>query len=340
MFHQPTLTCYCPPNGGPCDWDHQQERCVSVAPPPPPPVGTITCQTPNTPNGVWSPDGSGAPPPAGGYAPGATATLVCQSGYSVLAMFGESSVLTCGNAGQWNRPADQCLQTQASSTCTLPTTANGQWSAAPAGGFVIGSTTTLTCYPGYNPQSIFGQEQTLTCGTNAAGQWAGAPDVCLQSSSTGPSPPATGGLCTPPTDTYGTWSLAGPGGFTAGSTTALTCNPGYQVTGYFGAAQTLVCSTNSQWSGVPAQCQLIGGGTTTPTGPTCTLPGEYSGTWSASPTGTFAAGSTTTLSCNPGYQPTAVFGEATTLRSRLCHVRLFRTGRRVRTSQRPERIVG
>jgi hypothetical protein len=233
-------------------------------------VGTITCPTPNTPNGVWSPDGSGAPSPPGGYAPGATATLVCQAGYSVSAMFGASSVRTCGNAGQWNRPADQCLQTQASSTCTLPTTANGQWSAAPPGGFVIGSTTTLTCDPGYSASSIFGQEQTLTCGTVTAGQWAGAPDVCEQSTSPGPSPPATtGGVCTLPATTHGTWSSAAFGsGHTVGSSTTLTCDSGYQVTALFGSDQTLTCGATGQWSSVPAQCHFT-------QCTTCTTFGEY-----------------------------------------------------------------
>eukprot|EP01047_Picozoa_sp_COSAG01_P043737 COSAG01_NODE_3904_length_5560_cov_7.746383_1_plen_950_part_00 len=311
-----TLTCGTVTAG---QWDGEGNVCLSspTPPPPPPPVGAITCQTPNTANGVWSPDGSGAPSPPGGYAPGATARLVCQSGYSVSAMFGSGAVLTCGANGQWNRPSDDCLPTHVGSTCTLPTTANGHWSAAPAGGFVIGSTTTLTCDPGYSAQSVFGQEQTLTCGTVTAGQWAGAPDVCEQSTSPGPSPPATtGGACTLPTTTHGTWSPAAFGsGHTVGSITTLTCDSGYQAAGLFGNDQTLTCGATGQWSSVPAQCQpSAGGGTTIPTGPTCTLPVEHNGAWSSSPTGTFTAGSTTSLTCNTGYLPgTTFFGPTTML---------------------------
>jgi hypothetical protein len=181
LFHQqPTLTCNCPGNGGPCNWDSQQDRCVSIAPPPPTPVGATTCTTPNTLNGRWSPDGHGSPSPPGGYAPGDTARLVCQAGYSVEAIFGESAVLTCGVAGQWTSAPDRCLPSQTSTTCTLPQTQNGVWSPAPAGVFVTGATTALTCNSGYIvSSSIFGQQQTLTCGTHAPGQWAGRPYSCI-----------------------------------------------------------------------------------------------------------------------------------------------------------------
>jgi hypothetical protein len=111
----------------------------------------------------------------------------------------------------------------------------------------------------------------LTCGTVTAGQWAGrALDVCEQSTSPGPSPPATtGGVCTLPATTHGTWSSAAFGsGHTVGSSTTLTCDSGYQVTALFGSDQTLTCGATGQWSSVPAQCHFT-------QCTTCTTFGEY-----------------------------------------------------------------
>jgi hypothetical protein len=50
---------------------------------------------------------------------------------------------------------------------------------------------------------------------------------------------------------------------------------------------------------------------TTPGVPTCPLPVEPNGAWSASPTGTFTAGSSTSLTCNAGFQPSTAFNERT-----------------------------
>jgi hypothetical protein len=207
--------------------------------------------------------------------------------------------------------ADESLPGQ--TTCTLPTDANGQWSAAPAGGFVIGSTTTLTCDPGYIVHDIFGQEQTLTCGTITAGQWDGVADVCLQSSSTGPSPPATG-VCPLPTTTNGDWSTPTSGAsFVTGETTVLTCHPGYVASPLNSVAIT--CGADG-W---------IGGGVDGTVIQTCTAacrhgtqPSVIGGQWSPSQTfggSDFGIGATSTLSCTIAGQTPSTLGASVT-----CHV--------------------
>jgi hypothetical protein len=190
-----SLTCICPDNGSPCDWDSRQDRCINapgINTPGPrvPDASVTTCTTPSNSHGRWSPDARGDPSPPGGYAPGAMARLECNPGYFVSGTFGHTALLVCGSNSSWNRPPYDCLPppTSGSSTCVLPTDPNGQWSAAPSGGFVTHSSTHLTCNPGYTAQLTAGQEQTLTCGTETAGQWAGTPDVCLQSTTPVPQP--------------------------------------------------------------------------------------------------------------------------------------------------------
>eukprot|EP01047_Picozoa_sp_COSAG01_P071012 COSAG01_NODE_10915_length_2052_cov_4.424987_1_plen_420_part_00 len=122
-----------------------------------------------------------------------------------------------------------------------------------------------------------------------------------------PTPP-----CTLPGDYHGAWSasLSSTGTFTAGSMTILSCNPGYQPS--IGQATTLTCTSTGQWNH-PAHAQCLLPGQPPPPTPPCTLPEDYNGGWSPSPTGTFTAGSTTTLICSPGYQPSTVLGQQATL---------------------------
>lgn len=171
-----SLTCL--PGG---QWNGQPDACEP---------NIVTCPSLTTPHGVWSPDGRGGAP-IDGYILGDTTRLVCDTGFSAMGMFGQSTVLTCLPNGRWNRPAEICeLTPPGLTTCTPITVENGEWSAPPLGEFITGSTTRLACSPGYEPEHVFGSSSTLTCGTVQPGQWAGTPSTCVT-----PPPPSPAMTC-------------------------------------------------------------------------------------------------------------------------------------------------
>jgi hypothetical protein len=175
------------------------------------------------------------------------------------------------------------------------------WNTAPRTAWCVAMASVIACgayacvlEAAHCPDSTYsidstalGQQTTLTCtgSTKWHGiRWSGTPASCVQAVAT----------CTLPREDNGVWSASHTGTFTVGSTTSLTCNPGYRPSTNY--RSTLTCGSTGRWiEGYAATCRFA----------TCTLPREDNGVWSASPTGFFTAGSTTHLTCNPGYRPTS-----------------------------------
>jgi hypothetical protein len=196
-------------------------------------------------------------------------------------------------------PAPQCTLS------TLPLENNGRWSTSSTGTFTAGSMTTLSCNPGYQPSPVNGQQATLTC--TSTGQW----DVPAAPCTPAAQPPPPTPPCILPGEYNGRWTLPSTGTFTVGSQTILSCNPGYQPSTQFGQDSMLTCTSTGQWSHSAAQCTPAA--QPPPPTPPCSLPVENNGRWLTSSTGTLTAGSTITLSCNSGYQPSAGSGQQTML---------------------------
>ncbi|XP_052279115.1 sushi, von Willebrand factor type A, EGF and pentraxin domain-containing protein 1-like isoform X5 [Dreissena polymorpha] len=189
---------------------------------------------------------------------GSTATISCETGYNLSG----SGISTCGSNGRWNNTSQTCIPVD----CGRPT--------APQHGHVsqtattYGSTATISCETGYNLTG----SGTSTCGSDR--RWNSTGQTCT---------PVDCGRLTMPQHGHVSQTAT-----TYGSTAAISCETGYNLTG----SRTSTCGSDRRWNSTGQTCTPVDCGR-----PTSPQHGHVSQTATS-------YGSTATMSCETGYNLT------------------------------------
>ncbi|XP_077862127.1 uncharacterized protein LOC100378937 [Saccoglossus kowalevskii] len=194
-----------------------------------------------------------------------TLTVICNPGYQLNGQ----NILTCQSDGEY----DYNLPTCEAVSCGKPEDiANGMVQVSdPAYGYF--SRSSYSCDSGYN---IYGPTVRMCIKDGSEYKWSSYPPTCIA---------VDCGNVTLVTD--GSWSYSN--GSQYGSIATLTCDDGYGPLG----DDERTCMEDGSWSGIPAQCTIIG---------VCDDPGMVQNGQRLGDD--FSVGSTVSYTCDFGFTPT------------------------------------
>jgi hypothetical protein len=149
--------------------------------------------------------------------------------------------ITCESDGLFHPAPQDFTCKNRVETCYTQTDLHGTWTPAPAGGFTIGTRTSLSCSSPYIKSGAPFTSDRLIC---YATGWSLPPEHCYL-------PVA----CPSIYDPHGTWSAPPSGSlYTPGTNATLRCTAGYHPISTAGEESTVTCGVDRQWMSLQSKC--------------------------------------------------------------------------------------